>query len=499
MASECVIVWDCGATNVRAVAIDAAGRILAAAPRSNDPVAQDSCDPSWRIWDIDRLYNDLCELTGKVIAELGDNTSVRAVTITTWGADGTVVDADGTPLHPLICWQCPRTEPQADQVRQNPGAETLFTRTGYQIISFNTLLRLMWLRQNAPDALDKAHTFMFTPGLLSHRLTGQCSVDPTMAGTSMAFKVTTRVWDNDLLALADVDTSLFPDLVEPGQVIGQLTADAATRTGMPAGVPVVAAGHDTQFALYGSGASLDQAVLSSGTWEVLLLRTPVFSPDAGALTAGIIIEQDAVAGRLNPQFLMMGSGVLEWIRDHFYSQHANADNIYDIMVGDARTIHPGCDGVTLVPSFVAGTGPAKPYNTPGMMQGLQLGTGAAHIYRAGLEGLTFQLRHALDAFKESVNFTADGVCVVGGGSKNPLWNQIRADVTNLPVTVTDHKEATVLGASRFAFVGAGMFDTVDQACEAVQITRTVIEPSADRAVYDELFERYMTAVTKCGQ
>lgn len=496
MSEPIVIVWDCGATNVRAVAIDKAGKLLAQASQPNASVQQADGEPDWRVWDVTAIFEDLCRLTRQVVAKV-DRDRIKALTITTWGADGTCVDATGEPTYPVISWQCPRTNDLVARIQRDIDPETIFRLTGYQLIPFNTLLRIWWLKENAPEAWDKAEKFLMVPGIFSRMLTGELSVDPTMAGTSMAFNVVTRSWDKTMLDYIGVDDSIWPAPVEPGQVIGTLLSAVAEKTDLPADLPVTAAGHDTQFALYGSGASMDQAVVSSGTWEILMVRTEAMEPTAEAFKSGIIIEQDASPGLVNPQFLMMASGALEWLKNMFWRGEGD-EGIYDRMAGEARNVGPGSNGVVFLPSFVAETGPTARYRTPGTLTGLQLNTTRGEVYHAGLEGVSMQLRYALDVFSEALDFQAKGICIVGGGSKNTLWNQIRADVTGLPLTVTEHKEATVLGAAMFALVGVGEFDTIDQAQRDIPIEKSVVEPSSDSDKYQHSCERYVSLTQNLG-
>ncbi len=495
MAGPVVIVWDCGATNYRAVAVDSVGKVLAEAKAENSSVKQADSPQQWRVWDIDAIFGDLCSLTRKVANQI-DASAVKALTITTWGADGAPMAGDGTLRYPLTSWQCPRTNELADRVKTMVDPQEIFTRTGYQVMSFNTILKLMWLRENAPESLEKMHAFVMVPGILTHRLTGEFSIDPTMAGTSMAFDAQNRCWDAKMLGLAGVDDGIFPRQYEPGQVIGAVLSSVADKTGLPAGVPVTAGGHDTQFALYGSGASLDQAVLSSGTWEILMVRAKAFEPSKQAFESGILIEQDASAGLVNPQFLMMASGALEWLRKMVWS---GQDSSYENMTRQAEAVSPGSDGVVFLPSFVAESGPSAKYGTPGSIVGLGVNTTRGQVHRAALEGLSMQLKQALDVFSQTIGWDAKGVCIVGGGSRNALWNQIRADVTQLPIIVTEHKEATVLGAAMFALVGAGEFDSIQEAQETIDVRKTVVEPGSDVGAYADMYCRYVKLAENVGK
>ncbi|MBM4032743.1 MAG: hypothetical protein FJ291_13270, partial [Planctomycetes bacterium] len=151
---------------------------------------------------------------------------------------------------------------------------------------------------------------------------------------------------------------------------------------------------------------------------------------------------------------------------------------------------PGAGGVTLIPSFVAGTGPTRRYGTLGTLLGLTISTERGQVYRAALEGLSCQLQLAIEMLDAATGFSPRGIRVVGGGSKNDLWNQIRADVTGLPVTTIEQKEATVLGAAICAFVGTGVHPTVESAQRAMKLAETAFRPSSQRDAYQKLYEAY---------
>ena len=444
------------------------------------------------IWDLEALYGRMCEACKEVAGKLGD-AEVKAVTVDTWGADGAPVRRDGSLAYPLICWQDERTEELAESIGERMPEWDIFAETGYQIIPFNSLLRLIWLRENQPQALEEADCFMMTAGLLSYLMCGERSIDPTAAGTMMAMDMAKRDWSDKMLQLAGLDRSFFPKWTEPGEVIGLMHEEAATATGLPVGTPIVAAGHDTQFAAVGCGARAGEAVLSSGTWEILMLRHGKFEPGKFGFEEGLLYECDAEPGLWNPQLLMMGSGVLEWLRDLVYADLAQSADAYAVMIGEAEGLPPGAGGVTVLPSFVPSAGPTKKHSTEGTILGLELDTERGQLYRAALEGLCFQMRHGLEVLCEATGFEAKGIRAVGGGSKNELWNQIRADVTGLPITITEQKEATVLGAAMFAFIGAGVFASVAEAQDAMTVGEIIVEPSGNVAAYEELYQKYRSA------
>jgi L-fuculokinase len=491
MDKDLAVVFDCGSTNLTVVVVDASGRIVSDSSAPNGPVRQPDKPADYSIWDVEGFWDRLANACRCCIGDM-DTDRLCGVTVTTWGADGAPATTDGRLLYPPISWQDGRTHSLADRIAGDIDPWHIYQLSGYQIISFNTLLKLRWLHDNEPEILDRADHWLMMPGILGMLLSGKASLDATAAGTMMAMDMASRTLSSELLQWAGVETGLFPPLSEPGQIIGGVTAQAAKCTGLPQGLPVIVAGHDTQFAAVGSGATPAEVILSSGTWEILMLRASEYRATQQDFTDGLLIEADAEAGRYNPQLLMMGSGVIEWLRDQFFTDVSGREAGYGDMIAAAETIAPGSDGVTVIPSFVSDTGPLRRYETAGTVLGLKLSTTRDHLYRATLEGLSYQLRQALAILTRTSADQYQGLRVVGGGSKNLLWNQLRADVCGLPVTTIEQTEATVLGAAMFVFVGAGIFPDIAAAQDAMVGATQVFEPSENAAAYEDLFTRYAT-------
>lgn len=225
MRDDLVLVLDCGSTNIRAVAVKESGELVAAASRANRSVGQPGGRSEWLIWDLEEIWKKIAETVREVSRRVGAD-AIKAVTFTTWGADGAPVSRDGKPTYPPISWQCQRTKGIAEEIPEKISAWEIYKITGYQVISFNTLLKMMWLRQNVPDALDRAHAWLMMPGLLAFRLTGEFHIEPTSASTTMAMDLLRRDWSRRLLRLADLDASFFPKWCEPGDIVGEVTGDA---------------------------------------------------------------------------------------------------------------------------------------------------------------------------------------------------------------------------------------------------------------------------------
>lgn len=478
MRQDVVIVLDCGATNVRAIAVNTAGEVVAKAAVANatEPARE---HPEWHQWSLEAIlarFTHCCRELQPALAGY----EIRAVTVTTFGVDGALVDEDGELLYPIISWKCPRTVAVMEQIRRYLDPEQLQRLSGVGQFGFNTLYKLIWLREQHPELVERAHAWLFISSLINHRLTGKMTTDRTMAGTSQLLSLQQECFSRTILDAVGLSEHLFPPMVAAGEVIGSLLPDFAERLGLPAGIPVVSAGHDTQFALAGSGAGPDQPVLSSGTWEILMVRTPLVDSDALARVAGSTCELDADCGQFNPGLQWLASGVLEWVRTLGWPEGGD----YEAMIDEARAVPVGCDGVRMAPNLLAnGVGHGQ-----GAFTGLSLSTRRGHLYRAALEALAFHLKEQLTRLEQIGHFQAQQLLVVGGGSRNALWNQIKADVLGLPVLAIDEAETTVLGAALYAMTGARLHPTLAAAHAALTRRYTPFQPSADAGAYQTLYK-----------
>ncbi|MEM4497893.1 MAG: FGGY family carbohydrate kinase [Nitrososphaerota archaeon] len=490
---DVVVVYDCGSTNLRVLAINPLGDVVAQRRAPNSTKPQPGGQPDWRIWDLEEIWKKLCRLTRGILRDLGESYRIAGAIITTWGADGVFVDEKGNLTYPAISWQCPRTREVMQEVREIVDPWEVFKITGYQFISFNTLFKWIWIRKNAPEAIKRAKAFLMIPNYLSYKLTGEFHVEPTDASTTMAMDLAKRDWSDKMLSIAEIDRALFPEWREPGDYAGYVTERASRQTGLRKGLPVIVGGHDTQFAIFAAGAQRDEAVLSSGTWEILSFRSEEYTASKEAYENGVVVELDVERNRWNPQFLMVASAVLEWLSRIAYPKSKRR---YELMVQESSGIPAGSDDVILLPSFFPGSGPTGKYGVPGAILGLTLSTTRAHLYRAALEGLSYQLRLAIELLERSFNLTFSGIRVVGGGSRNELWNRIRASVTGKRIIISRFMEATALGAAIVAFKGVGLFKTFEEARRNLNYELKVFEPEKDQAIYERIYTRYLEAYKK---
>jgi L-fuculokinase len=266
------------------------------------------------------------------------------------------------------------------------------------------------------------------------------------------------VFSERLLKLVGIDASLFPCMINAGDKIGELQPQMAARLGLKPGIPVISTGHDTQFALYGSGVGINQPVLSSGTWEILMVRSASINTDLLQTHHAATCELDSARGYFNPGCQYLASGVLEWIRKLYWPE-VPAPQVYEQMLLEAGRIPAGSEGVTMRSDLMG--------DKQAGWQGVTLSTQRGHLYRSALEALSVRLREQLAMLEQVAGFKTQELVLVGGGSRNALWNQIKADTLQLPVKVLAKAETTVSGAAMFAWAGIGVYGSADEARQQV--------------------------------
>lgn len=466
MVEQAIIVLDCGATNLRAVAISTGGKILASAAYHNQTVISD-IHADWHTWSLQNILASLQVCCQSVVAQL-HHIEIVGLTVTTFGVDGSLVDEQGQLLYPIISWKCPRTLAAVSYVESRFSQQWLQEKTGVGFFGFNTLYKLAWLKQHQAACYQKARGWLFISSLITHHLTGELTTDRTMAGTSQLFDLETNQFNTALLDFLEIDACFFPRLVNAGETIGALQPAVATAWHLPVNLRVISAGHDTQFALFGSGAGINQPVLSSGTWEILMIRTAGIALGQLARIPNSTCELDANTGLRNPGIQWLASGVVEQIKALLWDYSTP----YEDILAKVAEVPIGSEGIDVNPDFLIGSHK----KAQGAITGLSLNASKAAIFRATLEGLSSTLKRQFETLCRISHCQADALILVGGGSKNRLWNQIKADTLNIPIKIPQISEMTVMGAAMYGLSGAQVFPSPESVRDYFNIQYDLIYP-----------------------
>lgn len=483
---------DIGATSVKTGAFSENGALLASESEPNGPKPQEGGAPEWRVWDLEAMWESICRCAGKTIQQLGAGREVRGVAVTGFGADGVPMGRGGRPLYPCISWHCGRTVPQSKALNSLIPPRELYALTGYHNYPINTFNRFLWLRDNEPKVLDEAVCWLHVQDYIVYRLTGEFSTERTIASTAMALDLRKRDWAGPLFGRAGLPTSFLGPLRESGTAVGPVSPEAAGQSGIPAGAVVATGGHDTEMAILGAGINRKDIFLDiNGTWEILMAITDRCDPTGVEFEAGLDWECHALPGWWNYQALMLAGGVIEWVRNLFYRGEEDA---YAAMMREAAGSPPGCNGVAVIPALVRGMGPAQAHDPAGCILGFDTQTGRSDIARATFEAVTYQFYQQIHAIEASMGSKAQSIRVTGGGQKNPLWMQMKADMAGRAIEVLQFADSSMLGAAILAGVGAGVYGSVDEALSGIEFPRETVEP--DMELHQRYAERYERVISK---
>ena len=486
---------DLGSTNLKAIIYDPAGKAVAQASRPTERFNPYADHPEWAIWKPEQIWGGVAESLTEAIGKIDDASRIKGVAVTGMGMDGLPIDSDGNWLYPFISWHCPRTEPQQKWWLENVGAEKQFSISGTPIWVFNTVFRLLWMRQNEPDILAKADKWLLIEDFVNFMLCGTRATDYTMASTTLLFDQRKRTWSDELVGISGIDRGLLCDPRPSGTVLGEVHAKAAEATGLPKGTPVVLGGHDFCCGMLPTGAHKPGVVLDVvGTWEMIVaaLAEPVLSTEARQM--GMYVGSHVARGMWAVMGATVAAEMLEWFREQYgfeEKQKAEAENgvDWDYLLEAAAASPPGSHGAMFLPHMSGSHCPVVDHQSLGAFVGLRNIVTKGDMLRAIIEGLDFQLLQVINGYDASLGVRPDKIVAIGGATNNKLWMQNKADVTGKVIEVPELEEAVPLGAAILAGIGTGVYADEQQAFEAVHKPGRVYEPDAEQnARYAERFE-----------
>lgn len=395
-----------------------------------------------------------------------------------------LADEGGKWLRPAILWLDVRAREEVGRVAREVGADAYHRLTGKPLDVTSALARLLWLRRHERGLFKKTPAWVDVGGAVAEALTGRRATCVAGADTCGLVGLRTRDWIEPYVELAGMKRGQLPELVEPGDVIGRVTRGAARATGLPEGLPVVAAGGDGHVFTLGIGATSPGHVsLTLGTSIVL----GVASHEARVLPLYRTLI-GAGGGCLLECVLQSGTYLLKWFVERFAAEGGGVRRDEAGWDDLARVIPPGADGLVTLPSWWGVRFPERAPDARGATVGWSDHHTPAHLYRSLVEGLSFELRRTLDGLEPSLGFRpAREVRTGGGGARSRIWPGILADVLGRRVALAREADATSLGAAVLARVGVGVFrDAREGARRMVRLAETLRPDSARRRVYDAL-------------
>ena len=448
----------------------------------------------WAEQNPDDWYAALCAATKNVL-EKGkiDPAGIAGVGIDGQGWSAIPLDREGSVLCNTPIWFDVRAQDICGEIRRTIGDEAIFRVCGNPNSPSYTSPKVMWYKKHLPEVYQKTDKILQSNSFIAYRLTGAFSQDVCQSYGLHFFDMRQKRYDGALCAELGLRPGMFPEPVPCHTVVGRVTKEAARRTGLLEGTPVVAGGLDAACGSLGAG------VLDEGETQ-----------DQGGQAGGMSICMDEYVA--DPRLILSthvapdkyllqggtvgGGGVMRWLHEQFGEHEREVaartgQNSFDLLTQLASTVPAGSDGLVFLPYMAGERSPIWDPHAKGVYYGIDYRKKRAHFIRAALEGAVFSVRHNLE-----VAYAAGAKVAVlnamGGSANSEFWTQMKADITGKDIVVPYADEATTLGAAILAGVGVGVYGDFRQARKkTLTIRRRHTASDRDKAVYDAAYDTYL--------
>lgn len=484
MASDTTILAiDIGTTHCKAglFALDGTPRKIATRPMvpHRAPSGETYFDP-------EALWGTTSAVIRKVAASVD---SIAVIGIASMAETGLLVDRrTGAARSFFVPWFDTAAQPQADLIRHQSDALERYLKTGLRASFKCSLAKVLWLRERDESLLDGA-IWLSAADYIAYRLTGKFGTDCSLAGYTFAFRVDQRTWDSDWLHEWHLSPDLFPPANPSGTPMGNIQSDVAASLGLTEGIPAAICGHDHVTAAFAMNVTSSGKVFNSmGTAETLLGALPERALTEDDFRSGLIYGCHVASGcGYWLGSLSASGGSVEWLRVQLGHQPLSYDEI-NTLLASAR---PEPTGILYFP-YLVGSGP--PHADP-LMRGAFIGLSASHgradLLKAVLEGTVYEVEFIRQTGEHITGQPIPALVTAGGGTRNRLWLQIKADVSGCRIEASAEPEATLLGAALIAGIGSGVYSSEAEAFNGLSLKPVeAFLPDAKRhTIYRRLYKQ----------
>lgn len=449
--SPLVLAIDQGTTNTKALLVDANGAVH---HQASVPNSVSYPQPGWAEQSAVALVQGVLQVIGEVVGKNGGAAEIAALAISNQRESIVIWDAaTGEPIGPCIIWQCRRSAPACETLRAAGHAQRIEEKTGLALDPLFPAAKLAWLLDNTPDGRARAERGELRAGTVDSWLLWTLSggqihaTDHSNASRTQLFNTETLQWDPELASLFDVPIGLLPEVRSSNALFGQVAAGVSA---LPAGIPIHAMIGDSHAALFGHGVREPGTVKATfGTGTSLMALTAQRVLSSHGLSSTIAWSQGGtVAYALEGNISVSGQAA------SFMSQLLGVEDA--AALSELALSVDDCNGVAFVPALVGMGAPYWRADARGLITGLSLGTSRAHLARAALEAIAFQVADVFSAMEHDIGAKLSQLRSDGGASRNGFLMQWQADMIGAPVASAAAPEVSALGAAALAFSALGL-------------------------------------------
>lgn len=483
--STYVLGSDIGTGSCKTILLDEAGIVIASAGQEYPTTYPHA---GWAEQNPDDWYAAFCQTTRQVIAASKISPlAIQAVCIVGVTHNPVLLDKDEAVLRPSIHFWDRRSQQQVREIKERWGNK-VHERALNEVDALWTWPQLQWIRQHEPDVWRRVATLLFPKDYVRHRLAPSLLTDTIDPAGTLLYDPRLNEWIDAFVQDLGLPASALPSVQPPTQVASYVSQQGATDTGLRQGTPVLTGTTDTAAEVVGAGAlRVGQAVIKLASVGRIMLVMDKPLDDPHSLNYPHVFDGMWYPGTVTKY----GAGAYRWAREALWPDLAGED-VYRQMDTAVSQISSGSGGVLFHPHLSGEYAPNWDPNLRASFVGLTVEHTRAHMTRAVLEGVTFQVRSALTQI-ETAGGTYNEVRLIGGGANSPLWSQIMADALGRELLVPTERSAAY-GAALLAAVGIGLYPSdPGMLGQLIQIERFLnVQPELQQ-YYERLFKLYLEA------
>ncbi|QDT35296.1 xylulokinase [Thalassoglobus polymorphus] len=484
---------DIGTSGTKTLAVREDGEILASATVEY-PLY--SPQPGWSEQDPEDWWKGSVESV-QLVLKRGNIApeEVKGIGLSGQMHGSVFLDKEGKVIRRALLWNDQRTARECAEIEERAGGrEALIKLVANPALTGFTAPKILWLRNHEPQHYEQVQQILLPKDYVRYRLTGEFASEVSDASGTLLLDVKARQWSSELLSKLEIDSALLPKVYESEEVSGTLTSTAATKLGLPAGVPVVGGGGDQAASAIGNGIVSRGAVSATmGTSGVVFAHSDEVQIDAGGR---IHTFCHAVRDKWHVMGCVLSAGgSFQWYRNQFgQPEVAVARDMgvdpYELLTTQAAQAPAGSEGLFFLPYLTGERTPHADPNARGAWVGMSLRHGKSHLGRSVMEGATFAMRDCLELIRE-MQIPVEEIRVSGGGSRSQFWKQLQADVYGQEVVTINAEEGPAYGAALLATAGTGAYNDVVEACQATIRVVTQTKPcETAKATYNQAYPIY---------
>ncbi len=475
---------DVGTSGTKSALFDTEGHVIASST-AEYPLYQPK--NGWAEQEPEDWWQAVCKTLSEICPKAVDG-EIAGVGLSGQMHGLVMLDEACNVIRKSIIWCDGRTGEECKQIEELVGHDRLIEITANPALAGFTASKIMWVKNHEPENYAKCAHILLPKDYIRYKLTGEFATEVSDASGMQLLDIPGRCWSDEVLEKLGIDKKLLAKVYESPDVTGHITADAASLTGLPQGIPVAGGAGDNAAAAVGTGVvECGKAFTTVGTSGVVFahMESPVI--DKGGRVHTFCT---AVPGQWHVMGVTQAAGLsLNWFK------HNIAENLsYKEIDCEAEKIAIGADRLLYLPYLMGERPPLLDTDARGVFFGLSAMHTKAHMGRAVLEGVAYSLCSCLDVLSE-MGVTTSDMALCGGGAKSPLWRKILCDAFGVSVKTMESDEGPALGAAILAGCAAGVYSSVEEGCKIAVRDGQSLAPDVDATaeykkyygIYKELY------------